>query len=580
MFQLCFQQNMELGVSWDLGVDFLIVGSGAAGLSAAIRAHELGLDIVVVEASDQYGGSTAISGGVVWIPDNEQLPSRGIADCREDALAYMRHITEGEVPEERLAAYVDHSKRMLAWMEANTHLSLDSLEAYCDYYPEAPGGKSGGRSMEPVPFDATKLGGEFARLRKPHPQSQVMGKFGITAREAHGYMAPTLLDKLKLVWRMVEYALRFFKRKGGRDTKLHAGNSLIARLRRSMMDRSVPLWLESPVRELVVEDGRVVGAVVERAGERLRVEARCGVLLAAGGFEQNQAMRTEHHSMGESRTEWNAGNPHNQGAGIRMGAAVGGQVTLMDDAWWTPVTRIPKSEPAWVLVVEKSLPGGIFVNKAAQRFVNEASPYLDVVKGMYAGAAVPVCWMIFDAEFRRLYPVGPIAPGYAMPDKRVSRRLKDGFLHKGKTLESLADRIGLDGAALRQTVDRFNEMAARGVDEDFGRGNSLADTYYGDPRVGTNASLRPLTHAPFYAIPVFPGDLGTKGGLITDPNARVLDAGGQVIPGLYAAGNCSASVMGGSYPGAGGTIGPALTFGFLAAESAASSSEKSEVLSA
>jgi 3-oxosteroid 1-dehydrogenase len=560
---------MEPMVDRDQEVDLLVVGSGAAGMGAALRGNALGLDVLVVEASECYGGSTAISGGVVWIPDNPQLPSRGIEDSREDALTYLRHITKGEVTEERLAAYVDHSKRMLAWMQEHTKLRLDALESYCDYYPLLPGGKPGGRSMEPVPFDATKLGEAFAQLKKPHPQSQVMGKFGITAREAHGYIVPNFFTKLRLIWRMVQYAMRFHKRKNGRDTKLHAGNALIARLRCSMLERDIPIWLESPARELIVKNGTVLGAVVERAGETLRIHARKGVVLAAGGFEQSQTMRSQYHALGESRTEWNAGNPHNKGAGIRMGEAAGGVLQRMNDAWWTPVTRIPKSDPAWVLVVEKSLPGSIFVNGAGNRFVNEASPYLDVVQGMYAGGAVPVCWMVFDAEFRRQYPVGPVAPGYAMPDKRISRRFRDGFFRRGSTLEELAQTIGLDPAALHKSVERFNGMADRGVDEDFGRGQSPADLYYGDPRVTPNASLRALTKAPFYAIPVYPGDLGTKGGLVTDAQSRVLDQDGQAIPGLLAAGNCSATVMGCSYPGAGGTIGPALTFGFIAAETAA-----------
>ena len=553
---------------WDHEVDFLVIGSGAAGMSAALHADALGLEVLLVEASDSFGGSTAISGGVVWVPDNPQLASRGISDSREEALTYLRHISAGRVPEERLVAYVDHSKRMLAWMEAHTHLRLDSLESYCDYYPEAPGGKPGGRSMEPVPFDARQLGPHFQLLRRPHPQSQVMGKFGISAREAHGYLVPTFFTKLKLVLRMIQWALRFWKRKGGRDTKLHAGNSLIGRLLLSLVESGVTTWLESPATGLIQEDGRVVGAHVQREGAPVRVRARKGVLLAAGGFEQNQAMRTEHHVRGESRTEWNTGNPHNQGAGIRMGVDAGGVVEGMEDAWWTPVTRIPRSDPAWVLVVEKSLPGSIFVNGAARRFVNEASPYLDVVEGMYAGDAVPVCWMVFDAEFRRQYPVGPVAPGYAQPDHRLSRRFLEGFFRKGETLEALAEATQLDPAALSETIERFNAMADAGVDEDFGRGESLADVYYADPRVGPNPSLRALRKAPFYAIAVFPGDLGTKGGLITDASARVLDSQGQPIAGLFAAGNCSWAVMGPSYPGAGGTIGPALTFGFLAAEAA------------
>ncbi len=557
-------------MAWDHEVDWLVVGSGAAGMSAALRGHDLGMSVLVVEASDQYGGSTAISGGVVWVPNNDQIAGRGIPDSPADALTYLKEVTRGEVSEERLQAYVDHAPRMQSWMHEHTWLKLDSLEKYTDYYPEAPGGRPGGRSMEPEIFDATVLGPEFARLRRPHPQSQVMGKFGISARQAHGFLAPTPRDTLMLVWLFVLWFLRGIKRRGQpRDTRLHAGNALIGRLRRSMMDRDLPLWLDTPCTDLVIEDGRVVGAVLEREGEPFRVAARKGVLLGAGGFEQNQEWRDEHHTLGLSKVEWNTGNPRNQGDGIRMGRDAGGALANMHEAWWTPVTRVPRSDPAWVLVVEKSLPGSLFVNGAGQRFTNEAAPYEDVVRGMYRGDAVPTCWMIFDAECRRLYPVGPTAPGYAQPDKRLSRRLREGFFTRGATLEELAGKLELDSSALATTVARYNEFCRAGIDEDFGRGSSASDRYYGDRRVQPNPCLRPLTHAPYYAIPIFPGELGTKGGLVTDPWARVLREDGTVVPGLFAAGNTSAAVMGPSYPGAGGTIGPALTFGMLAAEAAA-----------
>ena len=555
----------------DHTVDYLVIGSGAAGMSAALHADELGMDVLTVEASPQYGGSSAISGGLVWIPDNPQLPSRGIADSRHDSIAYLTKITGGAVSTERIAAYVDHSVRMLGWMRAETHLRLDALEEYCDYYPEEPGGKPGGRSMEPEPFDATLLGDQFALLRPPHPQSQVLGRFGITAREVKGFLAPTWAGRLRVLWRIVQYAARFWKRRGlPRDTRLHAGNALIARLRRSMMDRDLPLWLDSPAEELIIEDGRVVGARVNHEGIPTNVRSRFGVLLAAGGFEHNQAMRDEHHSLGPSSTEWNTGNPHNTGAGIRMGQDAGAAVDLMHEAWWTPITRIPKSDVPFVLVVEKSLPGSLMVNRHAQRFTDESAPYIDVVKGMYAGDAVPVCWLIFDAIYRHRYPVGPVAPGYAQPDHRISRRLREGFFTIGKTLDELAGKLDLDPAALQATIARYNGFAATGVDADFGRGTSLAGRYYADPLIAKpNPCLRALTAAPFYAIPVLPGELGTKGGLVTDPQARVLRADGTAIAGLYAAGNTSASVMGPTYPGAGGTIGPALTFGFLSAETAA-----------
>lgn len=560
-------------MSWDHTYDLVIVGTGAAGMAAALRGHDLGLKVLLLEATDQYGGSTAISGGVVWIPNNSQLPSRGIPDSREDALTYLRHITQGVVPDERLVAYVDHSTRVLEYLHAKSHFQLDALEEYADYYPEAPGGKPGGRSMEPLPFDATQLGDEFRRLRKSHPQSQIMGKFGITAREAQGYLVPGVFGTLKLIWRFVQYAARWFKRRRfHRDTKLHAGNALIGRLRRSLMDRDVPLWLEAPVTELVMEEGRAVGVVVERGGEPVRIAGTKGVVLAAGGFERNQAWR-EQYLPGPTSSDWNAGNLRNQGDGIRMGMEAGGATDLMDEAWWTPVTRLPRSDKAWVLVVEKSLPGGIFLNSKGQRFYNEAAPYLDVGRAMYDADAAPDAFLIFDALFRKNYPVGPIAPGYAMPDKTLSRRLREDFLIKADTLEALADKCGLPPEAVTATFARFNEMAARGVDEDFQRGESANDRYYADPRVGSNPSIRPITHGPFYAIRIYPGDLGTKGGLVTDAEGRVLRDDGAAIPGLFAAGNNSAAVMGRTYPGAGGTIGPALVFGFRAAEAAAGAQE-------
>jgi 3-oxosteroid 1-dehydrogenase len=556
-------------MTWDQSFDLIVVGSGAAGMSAAIRAHDLGRRVLIVEATDQYGGSTAISGGVVWIPDNPQLPSRGIKDSREDSLTYLKHITQGEVPVARLEAYVDESKRVLAYLDENAHFKLDALEEYADYYPEAPGGKPGGRSMEPVPYDATLLGSEFLKLRKSHPQSQIMGLFGITAREAKGYLVPGFWGTVKLLSRFVQYGLRWFKRRRfHRDTKLHAGNALIARLRRGLMDRNVPLWLSTELTELVIEGGRVTGVVVKQGDKSMRLAANDGVMLAAGGFERNQAMR-EQYQRAPISTDWNAGNLRNQGDAIRLGADAGGALALMDEAWWTPVTRLPKSDSAWVLVVEKSLPGGLFVNRAGKRFYNEAAPYLDVGKAMWDGDAVPDAWLVFDGKFRRDFPVGPIAPGYAQPDSSLSRRLREDFLTRADTLDALAEKCGFDVNGFRETIARFNTMATAGVDEDYRRGDSANDRYYADDRIKPNPSLRALTKAPFYAIRIYPGDLGTKGGLVTDRNARVLDASGAAIPGLYAAGNTSAAVMGRTYPGAGGTIGPALVFGFLGAEAAA-----------
>ncbi len=550
-------------------VDFLIVGSGAAAMAAGLRAHDLGLKVLLVEKSDRYGGSTAMSGGVCWVPNNPGMAAKGVQDSNEDALTYLQHITEGEIADERLQSYIHESQRVLAYFLENTHVRYDAMEKYTDYYPEAPGGRRGGRSMDAVPYDGALLGEELRNLRMPHPQSQIMGKFGITAADAQKLLVNNLASKLYIMGCFAGYTMRFRSRgKYGRDTKLTCGNALMGRLRRSLMDRDVPLWLGAPAVELLQEGDRVVGAVVERDGSRVEVRASRGVLLSAGGFEYNDAMRQkwQRHPI---TTEWTAANPHNVGDGILMGERAGGALDLMKEAWWTPTTRVPGSDLAWVLVVEKNLPGSIFVNGAGARFCNEAAPYVDVVVDMYKADSAQPCWMIFDARFRHYYPVGPVAPGYAMPDSRTPRRYRDGFLRRAKTLEELAKLIDVDTDALTATVERFNAQAEKGVDEDFGRGDSASDRYYGDPRVQPNPCLHSIGKAPFYAIPVYPGDLGTKGGLVTDLGSRVLREDGTAVKGLFAAGNCAASVMGRTYPGAGGTIGPALTFGFVAAETAA-----------
>ena len=560
---------------WDRTVDLLVMGSGAAGMSAALRGHDLGMEVLLVEKSELYGGNTAMSGGVCWVANNPGMAREGIADSDAAGLDYLKHITRREVSEGRLAHYVRESKRVLDYLQRHSHVRYVPLVKYTDYYPEAPGGRAGGRSMDPVPFDGSKLRDNLMRLRRPHPQSQIIGKFGITAREAHAAIGVGFRTMVFMAWQMLLYGLRYFKRRRwGRDTKLCAGNSLTGRLLLSLTERGVPMWLETNLESLITTEGEVVGAVLRRAGRAFRVRARKGVVVAAGGFSRNLEMRRKHQRHPVS-TNWTAGSPSNTGDGIRLGEAVGGDLGLMDEAWWTPVSVVPKSEFAWVLVVEKSLPHGIFVNQRGERFTNEAAPYIDVVQGMYAdaergGADEPRWWHVFDAVYRRTSIAGPIAPGKVLPDERLPRRYREGkYLHKADSLEDLARGIEVPPDTLRNTIARFNEHALRGEDPDYQRGRSAQDRYYGDPRVKPNCALGPVETPPFYAVRIYPGDLGTKGGLRTDEDSRVLRGDGRPIPGLFAAGNSTASIMGRSYPGAGGTIGPALTFGFIAAETAA-----------
>ncbi|WP_207883337.1 FAD-dependent oxidoreductase [Pseudomonas sp. 30_B] len=559
------QQSRE----WDYECDVLVVGSGAGGMTAALRARDFGMDVLVVEKSDRYGGTSAVSGGGIWIPCNHRIAALGGQDSAQEAIRYIRAVTRDLVTDGRVEAYVEHGRRMVEYLEANSRVRFEAQPEYADYYPEVPGGKPGFRSMDPLPFDARELGEEFARMREPSPGTLMMGRVAMTMKEARvllcrgpGWVGLTM----KILW-------RYWRDLGGRlsskrDRFLTLGNALVAALRRSLLDRQVPLWLEAPLQGLIEEDGRVVGAELLHKGRPLRVHARKAVVIAAGGFERNQAMRSQYHPQ-PSQSQWSATPPYNSGDGIRAGQALGAATALMEHAWWAPTTHVEGEEKQRALFVERTLPGCVLVDSAGQRFVNEAAPYTDIVYAMYGhnteqARSVP-CWMVFDAEFRRKYPCGALLPGYAQPDNRLPKHLH-GYYHKADSIAELATAIGVDGAGLARTLERFNRNAALGQDPDFHKGESAFDRYYGDPTVLPNPCLAPLLKAPFYAVQINAGDIGTKGGLLTDVHARVLRDDGSPIAGLYAIGNSAASMMGTTYPGAGSTIGPAMTFGFLAAE--------------
>ena len=556
---------------WDHTVDLLIVGSGAGAMATAIRAADRGGAPLLIEKTHLYGGSSAMSGGSLWIPNNHLMAAAGVSDSPDEALTYLKHLTRGEVPEQKLARYVETAPVMLRYMHDRAGLHMQSMLTYTDYYPETPGGKPGGRSVEPHHFDARRLGDEFANMREPAVQELVMGRVSMTATEAHHLLArhPGWIG---LTTRIMS---RYWLDLGGRlaskrDRCLSLGNALVGMLRRALMDRNVPLWCSTAARELVVDGGRVVGAVVEQNGRAIRIRAQKGLVLAAGGFESNDEMRRQ-YLPNPTKAEWTTANPGNTGDAIRMGMALGADVDLMDDAWWGPTTVVPGETRARMLVIEKGLPGSIFVNKRGERFLNEATPYNDICKQMYAhntpeSPSVPA-YMIFDAKYRKKYPLGPFFPGSQQPDWALPKQLKEArYLKKADTLDELAAQLGIDAAGLKASVERINRYAREGRDADFHRGESLFDRYYGDEKVQPNPCLAPLDKSPYYGLVVYPGDLGTKGGLRTDVSARVLTKDGAPIEGLYAIGNTSASVMGRTYPGAGGTMGPAMTFGYIIAE--------------
>jgi len=562
-------------ISWNGSVDFLVVGSGAAGMTGALRAHDLGATTLVIEKAGLFGGSTALSGGVVWVPNNPLMAQHGIADSPAAALQYLETVTAGTSSNDRLRTYVETAPRMMATLAESSHVRFECVTTYPDYYPEAPGGKRGGRSCEPRVFDALQLGAELGRLRRLPLERLIMGG-RLSVRAADGLLL--LAGGAPAMWFMLRALVKYYanvraRRLGLRNTNLTLGGALAGRLRLSLMNRAVPLWLNTPLRELVTEGGRVVGACVERDGALLRIQAKQGVLLAAGGFEHNAAMRVRYQPapIGDA---WTAGCESNTGDTVAAGVAVGAGLDLMDESWWCPAMLHPPlhAAPVWVMIFEKNLPGGIIVNKRGQRFMNEAAPYNDVGKSMYRAnrsdaPAIPA-YLIFDSTFRRKYPCGPITPGYAVPDRRLPKDLEGNFFEKDDTLDGLARKIGVDPAGLLATANRVKEFARTGHDVDFHRGDSLQDRYYTVNAEGPNPTLGPLAQPPFYAVKVYPGDLGTKGGFRTDTCAQVLSEANGAIPGLYAAGNCAATVMGRSYPGAGATIGPAMTFGFIAAEHA------------
>ena len=548
---------------WDHEVDFLVVGSGMGGMTAALTAHAEGMKVLVVEKADTYGGSTARSGGGVWIPNNLHLKMEGTEDSFEKAAAYMRATVGERVPWAKQEMYLRVGPVALAWLEANTEVRFRRMKGYSDYYPDRPGALAVGRSVEPVPFDGRLLGEHLARL---HPPAFSTRGLAVTAAE---YRHLILFMR---TWKGRMTALRvglraLWGRLTGRPW-LTLGQALAARLRYSLLRWNIPLWLESPLEDLVVEDGRVTGAVVRRQGKALRIRARRGVLLAAGGFPHNPDMRRQ-YLPAPTDTRWSVANPANTGDAIRIAMAYDAAVDLMDDAWWGPVSLPPDLDTAFFHVSERALPGSIMVNQRGRRFVNEAAPYIDVVHTMYRlhraeDPHIPA-YFIFDETYRRRYLFGTLAPLQPLP----RRYREEGYIQVATTLRELARKLGVDPDGLEATVLRFNAMARAGRDEEFHRGENAYDRYYSDPTVRPNPNLAPLERPPFYGVRFYPGDIGTKGGLVTDEHARVLRANGEPIPGLYATGNTAASVMGHTYPGPGATLGPALVFGYIAALHAA-----------
>jgi len=550
-------EDPEFGVQ-DPEFDVVVAGSGAAGMTAALTAARHGLSVVVIEKTGYFGGSTARSGGGAWIPGNSVLRRAGVRDSPEQARIYLAHVAGDGVPPARQQALLEHGPAMLELVMSASPVRFNWVPGYADYYPEAPGGLACGRTIEPALVDGRILGAELSRLNPPYlPAPDGMA---ITAADYRWLSLGTRHPRA--IWTTAKVAARMARTKALRRHTMSLGQALSAGLRAGLAAAGVPVWLDTPLTGLLQADnGSVAGVRVIRAGQQTVVRARRGVLIATGGFERNGAMRAEYQRQ-PIGTDWTVGSPGNTGDGILAGQQAGGALDLMDDAWWGP--SIPLTGGPFFCLSERSLPGCILVNSAGERFVNEAAPYVDAVHAMYDRHTedkphIPA-WLILDQRYRNSYVFAGLPPRKPLPRRWYAA----GTVFKAATIAELAQQVGISADGLADTVARFNGFASTGHDDDFGRGDSAYDRYYGDPRCRPNPNLAPLSQPPYYAVKIVPGDLGTKGGLRTDEWARVLRHDGSAIAGLYAAGNASAAVMGHSYAGAGATIGPAMTFGYLA----------------
>lgn len=548
--------------------DVLVIGSGAAGLSAAVTAAHHGLQVVVAEKEPLLGGTSAWSGGWLWIPRNPLAVADGQL---EEAGAPERYLCEQlgrDELDERQRAFLDHGPAMVEFFQRHTAVQFQSGSRMPDMHA-GPGAVLGGRSLCAQPYDGRQLGEWIEKLRPPLDLIS-LASMGIAGGADLGHFLDASRSPRSALYAAGRLLRHFRDRlRYGRGMQLVNGNALVARLLRSALDRKVDLLTEAPVRRLLQRDGRVVGALLDQMGTPTEIHARRGVVLACGGFPHDRARIAQlfphapdghgHHS---------AAPTCNTGDGLRLGEAVGCRVAndLAHAGAWAPVSRVPRrdgSVGAFPHLMERAKPGFIAVRGDGRRFANEADSYHAFMTALFAATPpgeAPEAWLIGDRRARNRYGIGAVRP-FPFPD---APWLGNGYLKRGDSLAELARQCGIDADRLAASVARFNQHAMQGEDPDFDRGTSPYNRAQGEARYAPNPSLGALEQGPFYAVKLLPGSLGTFAGLRTDAVARVLDGDGQAIGGLFAVGNDMASVMDGHYPSGGITLGPGMTFGYLA----------------
>ena len=556
---------------WDREVDVLVVVTGNGGLTAAVCNWEMGSkDVLIIEKQDKVGGTSAMSGGGIWIPNSHYAQEAGAEDSLDDAKRYLINTLFGEdVPEDMIDTYLEKSPEMLKFLHDRTDVRYESLAEYPDYYTNMEGARAGHRSLEPSPIMASELGDNWKNMTWTHFMMRMFNRIHFTQVEAHLLMVQ-LPGWKKLLGRLMWDYIRDipWRLKTPISRRLACGSAGVARLYLSVLKRQIPIEFNTQMVELIADGDAVLGAVVESNGQRQRIRASKGVVLASGGFEKNQELR-EQYLPAPTNTAWSAGNPGNEGDALLAGLSLGAKTRLMKDAWWTTTLCVPDEPSPRLAIMEKSFPGSCVVNRDGKRFANESQNYMAFQKDLFKTHTdehpnAPA-WHVFDATFRENFMVGPLMTKSMKPDFQIPKKWFDtGFVAKANSIRELADALGINADGLEETIANMNRYAQTGTDEEFGRGDSAYDRYYADPAIKPNPCLAPIVKAPFYAMRIEAGDFGTLGGLDTDTSARVKKADGGVFEGLFAVGNCSAAILP-TYPGPGATLGPAMTMAYQAA---------------
>ena len=553
--------------------DLVVVGAGGAGMAAALFAAIDGLSVLLIEKTGFVGGTTALSAGTVWVPNSAHAVSVGAQDSPERAATYLDQVVGAHADKSLREAFLTHGPRALARLEQQSHVKLRAYAMHPDYESDLEGATLKGRAMEPLPFDGRRLGEHFKRVRPPIPEFTVLGGMMVDRNDVNHLLnatrsAASTWHALKLVARHLRDRLSH-----PRGTRLVMGNALVASLLLSLVERQVPIWTDTKVEGLVVQGGRVNGLTVQRDGVRQQVAARGGVVLASGGFNRHPQLRAQWLP---TAAKHSPAAPGHTGEAITLALQAGARIGTnnVENAFWAPVSVRQRADGSSAVfphfVLDRAKPGTVVVNQAGERFVNESTSYHRFGAAMFAADAsspsIPA-YLIADARALKAYGLGMVRPG----GFGLNGFLVEGYLVAGKTLRELAARLGVNADGLERCVARMNEFAATGIDTEFQRGRTDYQRNIGDASFAPNPNLGPMATAPFYAVRLYPGDIGASAGLVTDASARVLAQDDQPIAGLYAVGNDMNSIMGGTYPGPGITIGPGLTFAYIAAQHAASS---------